>query len=59
MRIPPVGNDRRPDPRLDGKIPATIAPRSSMVVYQTGSATSVKIVDEIRPPIIAAAMDWM
>jgi len=30
-----------------------------MVVYQTGSATSVKTVDEIRPPIIAAAMDWM
>ena len=59
MRIPPVGSDSPPGPRRDGKSPAMTAPRSSMVVYQTGSATSVKTVDEIRPPIIAAAMDWM
>ena len=59
MRIPPVGNDKRPGPRLCGKSPATTAPRSSMAVYQTGSATSVKIVEEIKPPIIAAAMDWI
>jgi hypothetical protein len=59
MRIPPLGSVIRPGPRREGKTPAMTAPRSSIAVYQTGNASSVKIVEEIKPPIIAAAMDWM
>ncbi len=44
---------------LNGSSPSNTANRSSTAVYQTGSAISVKTVEEIRPPIIAAAMDWM
>ena len=36
-----------------------MAERSSTVVYQTGSAMRVNTVDEMRPPIIAMAIDWM
>ena len=39
-----------------GNSPSSIAKRSSTAVYQTGSAISVKMVEEIKPPIIATAM---